>query len=143
MSTLFPRALLVASLLLSAIPVSAQNLEQYLSQYFTGQSISFGYGGGTSSNNPRVELVIQYCGGGIYYSTGRSCRPNIIAKGYQCNNLQDSGRWRIAARGGQAEIQWRSNNGTPGTVAIRVRGDGIVVDPRGNPFNRIGIARCR
>ena len=36
-----------------------------------------------------------------------------------------------------------SNNGAPGTLAVQMRNDGVVVDPRGNPFNRVGRAQCQ
>ncbi len=111
--------------------------------YFAGNMVKFGYGGGTSSNNPRVELVIHYCASGTYYSSGQSCRPNIIAKGYQCTPVQDAGRWQVSGAQGQGRLEWMSNGGGPGSIALQVRNDGVVVDPRGNPFSRIGRAQCQ
>lgn len=143
MSGLFRRAALAGALALATLPAAAQDLQAYLHRYFAGAAIRFGYGGGTSSNNPRVELVIHYCASGAYYSSGRSCRPNIVAKGYQCTPVQDAGRWQVAAQGGRAALRWVSNGGAPGAIAVLVGRDGIVTDPRGNRFNRVGPARCR
>ncbi|WP_108651272.1 hypothetical protein [Dongshaea marina] len=143
MSTLLQRILLSISLPLISLGVSGADLKSYLNQYFSGSAIQFGYGSGTSSNNPRVELEVHYCASGLYYSGGRSCRPNIIAKGYQCTPVQDMGRWQIATQGNQAALQWSSNSSGPGAVMLHLRNDGVVVDPRGNPFVRIGRAQCR
>ena len=121
----------------------AQDTSSPLHAYFAGSMIQFGYGGGTSSNNPRVELVIHYCPSGSFFSTGKSCRPNIIAKGYQCTPVQDAGRWQVSGTQNQGMLQWVSNNGGPGTVVVQMRNDGVVVDPRGNPFNRVGRAQCQ
>lgn len=143
MTALFIRAAFAVALTFCAHPSNAQDLQNYLSKYFTGNAIQFGYGSGISSNSPRVELTIQYCASGIFYSAGRSCRPNIIARGYQCSRLQDSGRWQIVAQGRRAALQWVSNQGNRGGTALMVRRDGVVVDPRGNPFKRIGRAQCR
>ena len=140
----FPKPVLVVlALLFQSSTAFAQDLQTYLNQYFTGNVIQFGFGSGVSSSLPRVELVIHYCPSGIFYSSGRSCRPNVIARGHQCTPLQDAGRWQIVAQGNQAALQWMSNSGNRGGTALRVRGDGVVVDPRGNPFNRIGRAQCR
>lgn len=114
----------------------------YLQQYFTGSVIQFGYGSGTSSNRPRVELTIHYCSNGAYYSRGQSCRPNIIAKGYQCTNIQDSGQWQVSTQASQTVLQWLSNANGPGSLMVYIRGDGKVVDAQGNPFDRIGQAQC-
>lgn len=131
-------------LLLHALPATATtNLNQYLHQYFSGSAIQFGYGSGTSSNNPRVELTIHYCGSGVYFSSGQSCRPNLIASGYQCTNVQDVGQWQISAQRDQGTMQWLSNTSGPGSLVVWVRSDGMVVDGRGNPFHRVGAAQCR
>jgi hypothetical protein len=121
----------------------AQDASSPLHAYFAGSMVQFGYGSGTSSNNPRVELVIHYCPSGLFFSAGNSCRPNIIAKGYQCTPVQDAGRWQVSGTPNQGMLQWVSNNGAPGTVAVQMRSDGVVVDPRGNPFNRVGRAQCQ
>lgn len=135
-------AALVAVLAFSAQPSIAQDLQKYLTQYFRGSMISFAYGTGVSSNLPRVELVIHYCASGAFFSAGRSCRPNVIARGFQCTQLQDAGKWQLVVQGKQAALQWMSNSGGPGSVMLGVRNDGVVVDPRGNPFNRLGPAQC-
>lgn len=122
---------------------SAADLKQSLQYYFSGSAIQFGYGGGTSSNNPRVELTIHYCPSGLYYSSGQSCRPNLIASGYQCTPMQDAGRWQLVVQGGQALMQWRSNSSGPGSLPIFFSANGAVVDQRGNPFYRVGAAQCR
>jgi len=93
----------------SSVNASAADLRQSLQGYFNGSAVQFGYGSGTSSNNPRVELTIHYCSSGFYYSSGQSCRPNLIASGYQCTSVQDAGRWQVEVQGGQAAIQWTSN----------------------------------
>lgn len=140
----FIRYFTVLFLLLCSAPVSAAtDLKQYLNQYFSGSAIQFGYGSGTSSNNPRVELTIHYCTSGMYFSSGQSCRPNLIASGYQCSNVQDAGQWQITVQGEQAIVQWLSNSSGPGNLAVWVRGDGMVVDGRGNPFYKVGSAQCR
>lgn len=126
----------------SAIPAAAQDAGEYLKQYFTGAAIQFGYGSGTSSNNPRVELWIHYCPNGMFFSSGQSCRPNIIAKGYQCSPIQDAGQWQVSVQNGQPMIQWFSNSTGPGGMVVEIRGDGTVSDLRGNPFNRVGKAQC-
>lgn len=124
-------------------PADAQKLRNYLMKYFRGNAIQFGFGPGTSSNRPRVQLLVQYCASGIFYSTGKSCRPNVVARGYQCTPLNDSGGWNILVQGGQAMLRWRSNSGRSGGLPLRVRRDGVVVDPQGNPFKRVGRAKCR
>ncbi|MEZ5524984.1 MAG: hypothetical protein R3E62_08530 [Pseudomonadales bacterium] len=130
--------------LFCAIPAgAAPDLKQYLDQYFSGAAIQYGYGSGTSSSNPRVELTIHYCASGLYFSSGQSCRPNLYASGYQCTGLEDAGQWRVATQGGQAVMQWLSNQSGPGGLAIQTRSDGMVVDARGNPFYRVGPASCR
>lgn len=137
------RAALAGVLALSVHSAAAQNLQKYLTDYFKGHAIQFGYGTGVSSNLPRVELLIQYCASGMYLSTGRSCRPNLIARGFQCTPIQDAGRWQIVTQGNRGALQWVSNGGAPGGIALAVRPDGMVVDPQGNPFNRVGRAQCR
>lgn len=132
-----------AMLFIAVASVAAANPNQSLQYYFSGSAIQFGYGSGTSSNNPRVELTIHYCSSGLYYSSGRSCRPNLIASGYQCTPMQDAGRWLLNLQGGQALLQWNSNSGGSGSMPIYVRADGAVVDQRGNPFVRVGQAGCR
>ena len=121
-----------------ALSASATDLQQY----FRGSAIQFGYGAGTSSNNPRVELTIHYCSNGFYYSSGQSCRPNLIATGYQCSGMQDAGQWQLAMQNGQAMMQWNSNSSGSGSLPIFLRADGSVVDQRGNPFYRVGPAQC-
>jgi hypothetical protein len=133
----------IAAIMLFAGSVAAQDLQRNLTQYFAGSAIQFGFGSGISSNSPRIELVIQYCASGVFYSAGRSCRPNLIARGHQCTPMQDARKWRIVAQGNQAALQWASNSGNTGGTALHVRGDGVVVDPRGNPFVRVGRAQCR
>ena len=66
----------------------------------------------------------------------------VIARGFQCTQLQDAGKWQLVVQGKQAALQWMSNNSGPGSVMLGVRNDGVVVDPRGNPFNRLGPAQC-
>jgi len=110
-----------------------------LQQFFAGYLYQFGYGAGTSSNNPRVELTIHYCPDGRYFSQGQSCRPNIIAQGYQCTPLSDSGYWRAAGN----QLQWQSQQGNSGALQLVAQPDGSVTDPRGNPFIRLGPAHCR
>jgi len=96
------RALVVLAILFySPMNISAADLGQSLQRYFNGSAIQFGYGSGTSSNNPRVELTIHYCSSGFYYSSGQSCRPNLIATGYQCTAVQDAGRWQLAVQAGK------------------------------------------
>ena len=143
MSISILRLAAIVTAILFAGSTHAQDLRRNLMQYFSGSAIQFGFGSGISSNSPRIELLIQYCASGTFYSAGRSCRPNIIAKGYQCTPMRDSGRWQIVARGNQAALQWASNSGNTGGTALLVRGDGVVVDPRGNPFVRVGQAQCR
>ena len=133
----------VALMILLASPTAAQNQQSYIQNYFAGKAIQFAYGSGVSSNLPRVELLIHYCASGTFFSWGRSCRPNIIAKGYQCTNLRDAGRWQVVPQGERAVLQWLSQNGGRGSAMILVRTDGVVVDTRGNPFHRIGQAQCQ
>jgi len=133
----------LAFLFFLPVSTSAAGLSQSLQQYFSGSAFQFGYGSGTSTNNPRVELTIHYCASGVYYSSGQSCRPNLIASGYQCTPMQDGGRWQLAVQGGQAALRWHSNISGSGALAIFVRADGAVVDQRGNPFYRAGAAQCR
>ena len=131
---------------LMAVPphgVVAQDLQRYLQSYFAGNLIQYSYGAGVSSSRPRVELAVHYCPSGQYFSSGRSCRPNIVAKGFQCSGFRDAGRWRIVAQGRQAMLQWTSSSSGPGGIALRVRNDGVVIDPQGNPFVRVGRALCR
>jgi len=85
----------------SSVNASAADLRQSLQGYFNGSAVQFGYGSGTSSNNPRVELTIHYCSSGFYYSSGQSCRPNLIASGYQCTSVQDAGVGRLRFRVGR------------------------------------------
>jgi hypothetical protein len=129
-------------LFLSANVSSNQDIQPYLTQFFSGKAYQFGYGSGTSSNNPRVELLIHYCASGSFYSVGQSCRPNLIAKGYQCTDVQDSGRWRVVVESGQGAMQWLSNLSGPGSLPLYLNHDGSVVDARGNPFVLVGPARC-
>jgi outer membrane lipoprotein-sorting protein len=130
-------------LLMFAPAVSeAQDIKSYLENLFTGYAYQFGYGSGTSSSNPRVELVIHYCASKTYFSHGQSCRPNLYASGYQCSNIQDSGVWQIDVQNGQGVIQWMSNTSGPGSLMLFIRNDGSVVDQQGNPFQRVGIAQC-
>ena len=89
----------LAFLFFSQESTSAADLSQSLQQYFSGSAVQFGYGSGTSSNNPRVELTIHYCASGFYHSSGQSCRPNLIASGYQCTPMQDAGRGALAVGG--------------------------------------------
>ena len=133
----------LAIVFFSSFASAAPDLKQYLDQYLRGYAIQFGYGAGTSSNNPRVELTIHYCASGVYYSSGQSCRPNLYASGYQCTSLRDAGQWQVAVQGGQGAVQWRSNSNGPGYLAVMVRGDGVVVDGRGNPFYQVGPAGCQ
>ncbi len=133
------------SILLLTLCVSPPLLAESgaLQRYFAGSMVHFGYGSGISSNNPRVEMAIHYCASGTFYSSGRSCRPNLIAKGYQCSQFQDYGQWQVVEQNGQAMLQWYSANSGPGGVALQVRGNGTVTDPRGNPFVRVGAAQCQ
>jgi len=126
--------LLTALLLFAPTPASAE-----LDPFFAGYVYQFGYGSGTSSNNPRVELTIHYCGDGRYYSQGQSCRPNLIAQGYQCTPLADNGQWRTDGD----QLLWRSFQGNSGALTLLRQSDGSVTDPRGNPFIRLGPAACR
>lgn len=134
---------LIAAFTIFSQPADAQNMRNYLNKYFKGSAIQFAFGAGVSSSRPRVELFVQYCASGIFYSNGRSCRPNVVAQGYQCTPIKDSGGWNIVVQGRQAMLSWRSHSGRSGGVALRVRRDGIVVDPQGNAFKRVGRARCR
>ncbi len=143
MHAIIHRGAVIVALVVVAGSPAAQDLQRSLTQYFAGNAIQFGFGSGVSSSSPRVELLIHYCASGKFFSTGRSCRPNIIARGHQCTPLRDAGRWQIVTRGGHGALQWVSNNGNSGATALVVRGDGVVVDPRGNPFNRVGRAQCR
>lgn len=124
-------------------PTKASNVDSYMSQYFNGKALEYGFGSGTSSNNPRVVAVTHYCSSGYYYSIGRSCRPNMIAKGYQCTPYQDAGTWSVGVLGQQAMLYWTSNTYGAGSFAILARNDGIVVDPRGNAFTFVGNAQCQ
>lgn len=142
-------AVLIRLMAILVIPIfptfvmASPDIKQSLDRYFRGSAIQFGYGSGTSSSNPRVELTIHYCASGFYYSSGQSCRPNLIATGYQCSPVQDAGRWQLADQGGQTVLQWMSNSDGPGGITVILRGDGMVVDPRGNPFYRVGAAQCQ
>ena len=120
----------------------AEDLQDYLNKYFKGSAIQYGYGSGISSNSPRVELFIHYCASGKFFSSGKTCRPNIIAKGYQCSQLQDAGQWQIAVQSGNAFIQWMSYNNGPGSLPIFISNNGLVVDAKGNSFTRTGNAQC-
>ena len=134
--------LLFASFFLVALPISSVEQQNYLKQFFTGAAVQFGYGSGISSNSPRVELTIHYCSSGTYFSSGRSCRPNIIAKGYQCSSIQDSGQWKIVSQSNVSFMQWYSNSSGPGSLQLFIRQGGSIVDSQGNPFVRIGTAQC-
>ena len=129
-------------LFLSTSISSNEEIQPYLTQFFSGYAYQFGYGSGISSNNPRVELVIHYCSSGYYYSFGQSCRPNLIAKGYQCTNIQDAGQWQVIVENGQGVMQWISNSSGPGSLPLYIRNDGSVADVRDNPFLRAGPAQC-
>ncbi|MCW8880261.1 MAG: hypothetical protein OQJ89_09390 [Kangiellaceae bacterium] len=135
--------LLFVSLFLVTQPISSADQQKYLEQFFTGSAVRFGYGSGISSNSPRVELTIHYCPSGAYFSSGQSCRPNIIAKGYQCSSIQDMGQWKIVSQSNVSFIQWYSQNSGPGSLQVFIRNNGSVVDSQGNPFVRIGTAQCR
>ena len=132
----------VTLLMLSSPYGFSQGISQTLDTIFRGNAMQFGYGGGTSSNNPRVELLIHYCANGYFYSSGRSCRPNIIAKGYQCTPIQDYGTWQFREFNGQGVLHWVSNNSGPGSLPVYLRNDGSVADQRGNPFYPAGRAQC-
>lgn len=135
--------LAVIAVLLAPTPLAAEHdLKSYLDGYFGGNAINFGYGTGVSSGSPRVELAIQYCRNGAFFSQGRSCRPNVYASGHQCSRLSDTGQWRIVTQGKRAQLQWVTRNGNQGSVELRVRRDGVVVDPNGNPFVRVAPAQC-
>jgi len=129
-------------LFLSTTSSSNEEIQPYLMAFFSGYAYQFGYGSGTSSNNPRVELVVHYCSSGYYYSVGQSCRPNMIAKGYQCTNIQDAGQWQVIVENGKGVMQWISNSTGPGNLPLHIRSDGSVADLRGNPFLRTGLAQC-
>ena len=143
MPAILYRVALAGMLIFWAEPSGAQDVQRYLTRYFTGNAIQFGFGSGVSSNSPRIELLIHDCASGVFHSAGRSCRPNIIARGHQCTPLRDSGQWQIVTQRGQGGLQWVSNGGNSGGTVLVVRGDGVVVDPRGNPFNRVGRAQCQ
>ena len=143
MSAYLIRAVLAGVIAFCGHAASAQDLQKYLTDYFKGNAVQFGYGTGVSSNLPRVDLVIHYCASGMYLSAGQSCRPNLIARGYQCTPMRDAGRWQIVTQGNRAVLQWASNSSGPGGIALAVRPDGVVVDPQGNPFSRVGQAQCR
>ena len=121
---------------------AAQELQTYLENYFAGAAIAYGSGAGVSSSRPRIEVTVQYCASGAFYSSGRSCRPNLYASGYQCTPFEDAGRWRIVTQGQAAELQWLTRAGQPGSLPIGVRQDGTVVDQQGNPFVRVAPAQC-
>ena len=53
------------------------------------------------------------------------------------------GSWKVSLVNGQAAIQWNSNTNGPGSVFVHTRNDGVVTDPRGNPFIRVGQAQCQ
>jgi hypothetical protein len=133
----------ISVILFYAVPTATADIRTYMDRYFTGMALQYGFGSGTSSNNPRVEAVTHYCASGYYYSIGRSCRPNIIAKGYQCSPYEDAGRWQLSYQGNQAILQWTSNSYGPGSFAIYTRNDGVVVDPRGNAFTYVSQANCQ
>lgn len=108
-----------------------------LASYVRGAVIEYGYGPGTSSNRPRVEMRVALCGSGKYQTQGRSCRPNIIANGYQCSNFRDSGNWRVQGN----TLQWMSAKGQPGSLQLYRNGGGFA-DRQGNPVVRVGNAGC-
>lgn len=143
MNIFYRYLVIVGMALFCASPSTATDLNAYVHQYFQGKALEYGYGSGTSSNNPRVVAVTHYCASGYYYSVGQSCRPNLIAKGYQCTPYQDDGSWSVKAQGQQAALYWTSNSYGPGSLAIYARNDGVFVDPRGNAFTYVGQAQCR
>ena len=131
----FSAAMLVASVALlgTVAPTHAAGLASYV----RGAVIEYGYGPGTSSNRPRVEMRVALCGSGQYQTQGRSCRPNIIARGYQCSNFRDSGKWRVQGN----TLQWMSSKGQPGALQLYRNGRGFA-DRQGNPVVRVGNAGC-
>lgn len=133
--TCFSIALGLASVLAVGTHSTAQATG--LSNFVRGSVVEYGYGPGTSSNRPRVEIRVALCASGTYRTQGRSCRPNLIAKGYQCSNFTDSGNWRVSGN----SLQWMSYNGTPGSLNLFRRG-GRYVDSAGNPMVRVGSAGC-
>ncbi|WP_028864047.1 hypothetical protein [Psychromonas aquimarina] len=133
---------ITAMTLLYASSSTAADLRAYVNQYFQGKALEYGFGSGTSSNNPRVVAVTHYCTSGYYYSIGQSCRPNIIARGYQCSPYRDDGNWSLKVQGQQATLFWTSTTYGPGNFPIYVRNDGVFVDPRGNAFIYAGEAQC-
>ena len=125
---------LAVGLVVASAPTAHAN---GLSSYVRGAVIEYGYGPGTSSNRPRVEMRVALCNSGQYRTQGRSCRPNIIANGYQCSNFTDAGRWRVSGN----QLQWMSANGQPGSLQVFRRGNGYA-DGNGNRLTRVGNAGC-
>ena len=133
------QTLVCESMMVATQTPAADEVEQDPEQLVTSLQLVAGAAVAQLTPEQRQQLLSA----GLVTQRSGSCRPNLIATGYQCTPVQDAGRWQLAIQGGQAALQWMSNSNGPGSVAVILRGNGMVVDPRGNPFYRVGSAQCQ